>query len=406
MRKRILTILALAAFALIVPVEARAGDATLLPQLSVRGEYDDNVLFSRVQEIDDYLLVVTPDLSLDYRTEKGSVNAGAAVDVLRYAQNDSLDRTNQRYRASGAYALTELFQARGNASYVNDTSLDSQLEETGIVTLRQQRENYGLGAGLSYRLSGVSDMGVNVAFSRIEFDGPSLDYDDYSIVFQYNRLLTNGRSVFTVQPYYDHYESDASRVDNYGLSFGFAHNFSETLSLNAFLGVRYTEVEYRFVVQEVVFDPSLLPFFPFRLVFREVEEADSNWNGVGDISISKRGETRSFTVGYKHDLGYSSSGDPLEVYRLYGSFNQSVTARLRFGLYASAYRSKSEGRISQTDSKYFDFSSTVSYRLTERHVLQTGYRYSASWEDRLDQDDRSDRNIVWVSVSMVFPQKW
>ena len=386
--------------------DAEAGDVTLVPSLAVRGEYDDNVLFTRVQEESDYVLSVTPGLAVDYRTERGNANIGAAVDVLRYAQNSGLDRTNQRYRVSGAYAVTELVEARGNISYVDDTTLDSQLQETGIVTLRQQRESFSTGAGMTYRISGLSDFGFDASYRRVEYDGPSLDFDDYRASFQYNRLLANGKTVFTVQPYYDHYRSDASRVDNYGLSFGLVHSFSETLSLKAFLGVRYTEVEYRFIVQEIVFDPLLLPFFPFRPVFREVEETDSNWNGVADVSITKRGENRSFTVGYNHDLGYSSAGDPLELYRLYGSLSQAVTARLNLRLSAGAYRSKSEGRISRTDSKYFDFASTLSYRLTERHSLQAGYRYAVTWDDRLEGDDKAERNIAWVGINMVFPQKW
>jgi hypothetical protein len=393
-------------FGLLYFCSALAAEMTVAPSVISRGEYDDNVFFSRVFEESDYLLVLTPGVSVDYRTERGHLNGSAAVDVLRYAQNENRNRTNQRYSATGGLALSELFQARANLSYVNDTTLDSQLEETGIVTLRQQRETYSTGAGLTYRLSELSDIGIDSSYRRLEYDGPSLDYDDYKVAIPYNLLLADGKSVFTVQPYYDHYRSDASQVDNYGLGFGLAHSFSEALILRTFLGVRYTKVEYRFIVKDLVFDPSLLPFFPFRTVVGEVEERDSNWNGVGDISITKRGERRSFTVGYKQDLGYSSTGDPLQLYRLYGSFSQSVTARLNFGLSASAYRSKSEGRISQTDSRYFSFSSSLKYNVTERHYLQMGYRYSVTWDDRLETEDRADRNIVWIGLGLIFPKKF
>jgi hypothetical protein len=395
-------------FVLLLPLsrETVAGDVTLVPSLSVRGEYDDNVLFRRVLDESDYVLSVNPGLAVDYRTERGNGSVGVGVDILRYGQNSSLDRTNQRYTASGAYALTELVQGKGNISYVNDTTLESQLQETGVVTLRQQRESFSAGAGMTYRISGLCDIGFDASYRRVEYDGPSLDYDGHKAVFHYNRLLAGGKSVFTVQPYHEHYRSDASRVDNYGLSFGLAHSFTETLSLRAFLGVRYTEVEYRFIVQEIVFDPSLLPFFPFRPVFMEVEEADSNWNVVADVSITKQGENRSFTVGYNHDLGYSSGGDPLEVYRLYGSFSQAITARLSSGFSAGAYRSTSEGRISRTDSKYFNFAATLNYRLTARHSLQMGYRYSVAWDDRLEGDDKTERNMVWAGVNIVFPQQW
>jgi hypothetical protein len=294
---------------------------------------------------------------------------------------------------------------RADASYVKDTTLQSELEETGLVTLRQDRERFNGGGGATYRLSENSDVGFDLTHQSTTYEGPSLDYDYSAVFFQYNRQLSSLRDVFTVQPYYEHYKSDANQVDNYALSLGWAHSFSETLSLTAFLGVRYTEIEYRLVRSQVVFDPGLSPFFPFRLEFTEVEEKDSNWNGVGNISLEKTGETYSIRGGYVHSLGYSSTGDPLTVYRGYVDFRKTIHRRLRFGISASAYVTKSEGQLSGEDSEYLSVTPTVNYSLTENHVLQAGYSYARRRDKTVSDDQTYDRNRIWLSLSLRFPRK-
>lgn len=406
MRKHFLKAPLLFLMLLAFTVQVLAAEVTLVPTLTVRAEMDDNVLFSRVTPISDYVGIATPGVSADYRTDRGYANVRLEADFLRYAQEESLDRSNQRFSLGAGYAVTELLQATGRVSYINDTSLETQLQETGILTLRQEVERYSVGAGLSYRLSPRADAGVDVSYQSVNYDGPSLDFEDYRVSFQYNYLLGNGTSVFTVQPYYERYTSEASEVKNYGMSFGLSHAFTETWSLKAFLGGRYTETDYRFVQQEVVFDPSLLPFFPFRTVFQEVNVTDSNWAGVADISLRKRGEAYELGFGYVHDLSYSSSGDPLELHRLYGSYSRSITTRFGFTLAASVYESKSEGRFSQTDSKYFDGAFTLNYKLTEDYFLQGGYRYQVSWDDTLQQNQRVDRHLFFMSLGLAFPRKW
>jgi hypothetical protein len=388
------------------PCAALAADVTVVPAVSVRGEYDDNVAFRRVLGESDYATTVTPAVTLDYETELLSLSSRAALAFLRYAQDESLDTENHWYGIGGAYRPRERWELRADGSYIKDTTLDSELEETGVVTLRQDRERYNGSGGATYRLSESSDVGFDFTHQITTYEGPSLDYDYDTVLFQYNREMSSLRDVFTIQPYYEYYKSDANQVESYALSLGWAHSFSETLSLTAFLGVRYTEIEYRFVRSEVVFDPGLLPSFPFRLELTEIEEKDSSWNGVGNISLRKTGETYSIRGGYVHRLGYNSVGDPLNIHRAYVNFSKTIHRRLRFGVSASAYATKSEGRLSREDSRYFSLTPTLNYRLTENHVLQAGYSYGYR-RDKTVPDDRSyDRSRIWISLSFKFPRKW
>jgi outer membrane protein assembly factor BamA len=405
MRKCLLNVILFLLVLLVGEVEAVAGEVTLVPTLRVRAERDDNVLFTSYSPISDYVAEITPGISADFRTERGNVNVTADIDVLRYAQNTNLDRENERVAVVAGYALTELLQGRMSAAYINDTTLDTQLLETGIVTVFQDVERYSGGAGLTYRLSPRADLGVEMFYESVIYGGPSVDYQNFRVSFPYNWLLPNAKSTLTVLPNYEAYTSDVSDVNNYGMSFGLAHPFTETWNLRAFVGVRYTQTDYRFVQQEVVFDPSLLPAYPFRVVPREVNVTDSNWAGVADLSITKKGEAYEWSLGYVHDLTYSS-GQPVNLHRVYGTYQRSLTSRLGFVLTASAYDSEQQGAFDQTDYQYFDGSFIVFYKLTENHRLQAGYRYRVQWEDSAQQNQKIDDNMFFVSLALAFPKKW
>ena len=73
--------------------------------------------------------------------------------------------------------MTERLTVNGNFSYVNDTTLDSQLEETGIVTFRTDRKRYNGGLELSYRLSELSNAGFGYNHQSTRYG--SYLYEDY-----------------------------------------------------------------------------------------------------------------------------------------------------------------------------------------------------------------------------------
>ena len=90
----------------------------------------------------------------------------------------------------------------------------------------------------------------------------------------------------------------ASKVDNYSLSFGLLHPFSETLTLTAFAGARYTKTEYSFVY----YGPWVGITCRIGHIPHQYDEKDSNWAGVADINLEKTGEIYSAAIGYNQDL--------------------------------------------------------------------------------------------------------
>lgn len=394
---------------LCIPSGVMAAKITLVPYADVSAGYDDNVYYLYTQQESDYLATAKPGFTLDYTSELFNIRSRGSVEFLRYLDNSSLNRENYDVLFDGAVNLTERLNLRGNFSFVNDTTLDSQLDETGIVTLRTDRKRYNGGGELSYALSTLS--GAGVAFNHQSTRYGSNVYEDYdyeSAQAFYNYKFNDGLDLFTVMPYYGHWKSDISDVNNYGLSFGLSHMFSETLSLEAYLGPRYTQTEQRYTIRTFVYDPNT---GSFRLTDKEIKLSDSNWGGTGSIQLKKNWVSTSATLGYSHDLTYSSSAggdsEPIEVDRLFFTASHSVTSRVRVGLSGSFYISESATSLGdREDQRYLTVTPSINYDLTRDLALRLTYAYSWSIDERLDTDSTRDRNRVWLTFTGRWPMMW
>ena len=362
---------------------ARAQDITLMPTLDIGGEYNDNATFTRTNKIDDFITTISPALTFDYATELLNLESTIAVDFLRYADERDLNTENQKYAFNGDYRITERWRVLGNFSYIEDTTLESELEETGFVNVRQDRKRYNAGGGMSYQVSELSDIGVNYAYMKTDYDFKgNVDYDSDAITLSYDRQLGNQLDVFTAQPYWLRLDSRINKADSYGLSFGWSHRFSETLSLKAFLGGRYTKIEPK-----------------------DGRQSDETWGVVTDINLRKTGETTSASISYSRNIYNSAEGEPIEVNRFYCDVRRMVIGRLGVRFSGNLYFTKAEGKFSAEDRTYFELIPSLYYKLTESHSLQLAYSYSQEYDKTLTKDREAERNRVWISLNFRFPRK-
>jgi hypothetical protein len=393
--------LALLLLLLQLPAVAWTADFSWEPAISIKGEYDDNISFDNNDKVDDYLATIGPSLLFKYASERLTVNSSLAADILRYTDETDLDDEYLRCNLDGEYLLTEKLSLTGQGSYIKDTTLESELEETGLVNFREDRRRYTLGGGFGYRLSEVNSWQLDYSFGQTNYDGyQNIDYDFQTVSYTFQHRLANMRDVIILQPYYYYYDSDVSQVDNYGLSLGFEHPFNETLNLNIFAGVRYTESSYdQQQLRLVEIAPGI---FAFALVTST--ENEDNWGSVADISLKKTAERWIAELGYNRDLSYGSSGENIERdrFRFSGSYN--ISTRWRARLSTSLSYSQSDSDYSDEDSRYFNLTPSISYKLTEQHSLVLAYSYAEVYDKTLSSNRHYDRNRIWLSLNFRFPQ--
>ena len=363
---------------------AFAADVTLTPSLSLRGEYNDNIDFSRTNKQDDYIGTTSPGLTFGYATDRLNFGARAVVDVVRYMDQTNQDNERQNYGLDASYRMFERLSIKANGSYVKDTTLDTELLETGLVERRSDRESYGGGGGLSYQISEVTDIGLDYTYTKTDYDlSDYTDSDGHSVSLPFNYSFNNRLDVLTLRPYYRNTDSDEDKIDNYGFSLGLVHKFTETFTGSAEAGVRYTETEEK---------PS--------------GRSDNDWGWTADASLDKSWQTASASLGYSRDLYYTAEGELVEVDRFSLSTSKMLTSRFSIRLAGSLYFTESTGISRNRDTRYYTVAPSLNYMITENHSLALGYSYSNEHDKMLTNDQDRDRNMVWLTLNFNFPQKW
>jgi len=374
-------------FLLFVPFVAVARDVTIVPSIAFKAGYDDNALYSRDFDISDYVGIISPALKLDYATEVFNIRGSGLVDVLRYAQEKELDYERQYYKLGGGYRFSERWDFTGDFAYSKDTTLQTELIQTGIVNIRSPVDRFDGDLDLSYQLSELSDIGVKYAYVNRSYKDPGLDdYYANSISLPYNRQFNDGLDIFTVEPRYARLISDINDAHDYRVNFGWAHRPSETYQFKVFLGPRYTTQK-----------------------FEDTGETTSNWGVVGDINLEKTAEVYSILVGFNSDIiNRPSTGELNQVFRLYTRLSRRITERFGAQVYSRISMTKPdyEDVSNEEDIYYFVVTPSLNYYFTENHYLSLSYSYQQEYDRNVEDDPRIARNRIWLSVNFNFPKKW
>ncbi|MBW1710125.1 MAG: outer membrane beta-barrel protein [Deltaproteobacteria bacterium] len=390
---------------LVLPYTSRAaGNIMILPSIQIKDGYDSNINFSKTDEEEDFYTIVGASFALDYAAALLNLSVGANLDVVRYAEEEQKDYESYGLGFNGNYQIFERSQLNFNLSFDDDITLRSELEETGLVYIRSERQRYSAGGGFSHQVSELSRLGVSYTYTKTEYDWEgNVDYTSDAIAFEYIRTLSNQRDTITITPNYYRTKSIVNEVDNYGLSFNWGHAFSETFNLNIKVGGRYTKTQASLTQPLIVFDPTLDP--PFRVIYTQEEKSDSNWGVVADLSVEKIGERYSTALGYNHDLSYSSLGQPTERDKIYFSGSLMLSERLTVGLSGSLYFNNSESESYDLDSRYYEMTSYLSYQLTKNGSFRIEYTYANDKDFTLTGDDQADRHNVLISLTFGFPKE-
>jgi len=375
--KYIYFIYLLSVFFIVTPVEAE--EILITPTLEVSGAYDSNIQFESNDEKADYSHIAIPKLNMAMGSERYNMGVTAQILFLRYSKEKDLDTEKYQCQLSGDYRLTQKTSIATSASYTRDTTLDSELEETGRVTKRENRERYFYEASSFHRLSELSDINFLYRYTKIEYESEKLvDRDGHGIDALYQRWFNDRLDTLIIKPsFYRSDTDDKTTLSYYGASIGWAHTFSDTLAMSNLIGYGNT-----------------------------VTETDTN-NTIDqtisvNISLINSGEIFFFRTGFQSNIRIDSEGDLIEVDRLYFKSTRALTERVRFSFDANLYLTRQVDVYDDYDSIYYDIKPGLSYAVTEKWYLSAFYRYSYEYDNMVNENQSLDRYVVGFTLSYSF----
>jgi hypothetical protein len=367
------------------PIDSGAKEVTVEPKLTLLSVYDDNLDFDSSDELDSFGANAIPGLTLTYASELLQFSLIGEVDVIKYFTETDFDRTNHLYGFDGQYQMSPRWRFAGDFEYRRDETIDTLLEETGQAFDRRKVTTYDSGAGLFFDITELSDIGLEADYRKRSYSSNrNTDFDRYTFSIPFTKRFANQRDKLTLLPAYTIFDSDnAEDAKDYRFVVQWERQLNETLRSTVDAGGRYTDIE------------------------QEDGSSDTNWGYLGVLGLRNETETCVGQIRASRDIRANSNAEIVEVNRLRLDLDKQLSERYGFKFYGAGYYTDTESNEARNrKTTFFEFRPSLYYLLTENHLLEVKYEYQNKKEHSREGNPVTERNRVWLGLTLKFPKKW
>lgn len=373
----------------------------LVPSISVREEYNDNILFLTDDIRKDFITTISPSLEIVNNTEKLETDLLARLNRFDYADNREFSATDQLYNGKFRYHATPLINISAEAGYVRDSQPDRDIQTSGIILTTVTRNRYNASLSADYQFSEKTAVGVSYAFGRDDYE--SMRYtDDVShdvnagLVYDMGQYFQRVKG--RVNMGYSDYVFSDSRIDSVMGTVGFSRDFSEKGSIQIDGGIRHTWSEFSTY--------QLWPVFPPFIYERvKVKQNNYDWGWVGNVSLNYKGELGNGNLTYSRDITPASGlNGAVERNALILSTQYRMTYEFSILFSAGYYTNKSDaGQFSTQaiDERTIRVSPGVRYEFSKNIYIESSYDYTAV--DYLESNTSANRNLLSIRLYIQHP---
>lgn len=380
---------------------ANAAEWKFDPNLSLRAGYIDNLRLTTVDEVSSAEATLTPSAAFSVATPTSGASGKLRFDFHRYEEDSDLDENNTLFRL-GTYHNLERARLGLDLAYISDTTLDSQLEETGLALERVRRDRLSAAPSWTWLLSERTSLRASYNYNNVDYKNSAgtgfVDYTLNNASASLSRVLSERASAsVTLSGTLTDNENNV-RSTNGNLQAGFSYRFSDTLLSSAYAGVRHTQVEYSSTSLIPIYSGTTFIGFPLTQ-----DVSNSDWGGTFSASLTKtflRGES-SFSA--SRDISNSVNGAPIEVNRANWDNTYRFSETFSGALGLAYYHSKSSNAIGQNlDRNYYQIKPEFIWKFQRFWDLTGSYLYRKQTFDTTSDD--AVQNAAYLTLSYHWPR--
>jgi hypothetical protein len=389
---------------LLAAMPAMGGEIRLVPMVSVREEYNDNINLDPTSKMKDFLTTLSPGLKLESSTERLKAGVSAGLDQRLYADHTYLNALDQFYAGNIMYAFTPKLNLGATAGFTQTSSPNRDIETTGLVQTGGTRNSQNYGISGDYVLTEKTRAALSGGYSQDRYTGTrnsnlqDLDTGTGNLMINHDigSLLPSTQARFGMN--YARYQYTDSTTENYSGTVGLSRPFNEVWFASVDVGCRYTTSQ---------FDDTGLQSAPaFSSGRAAPSEETSGWGAVGNAMVSYKGEKTSVDISLKHDIAPASGRTgAAELTALGISMNRKFTQELS-GIFACGYflNNAGQGEFSaqQIDSQTLYIRPGIRYDITRDLAVDATYTYTRVDYQR-DADSTVDQSLVMVRFYLQYP---
>ncbi|MFZ1986299.1 MAG: hypothetical protein WAU91_17935 [Desulfatitalea sp.] len=368
-----------------------AADTRIIPTVSLREDYNDNLFFTSEEEEEDYITTLTAGLIFFSRSERSRIDLSGAVAPFFYRDHNSLNETDADCRAAAMYRLTPVVSMNLNGTMEIDHRPDRDIDSTGLVFSTDRRDRYHARAQTNLALNETNGLEMAYDYDQDNWHdelSDRLDYDGHAVRLGYLYDIGPRLHVtqLTIDAGHGRYSYDTARMNSSYLSIGANRMLDELLRVRAYGGARYTDMEYDLVPEGASSD--------------EMRE-NKSWNALGGIKMEYLGARTRCGLTLSHDLRPTSGTQgPSNLTR--GILNVSRRLQEKFALgFSAGYfmnRAKADEYFAdEIEQDTLSLRPYLRWQFFEHFALEGAYGYTAL-DDRTT-DERTKRHTLYVQIT-------
>ncbi len=337
---------------------------------------DDNIRFAADNAESSTTLIGDVGVVISNQNEAVKTRVEPRMRYRAYTEDSDINSFDQFLKLSTT-SFGERSDLGLDLSFANDSTLTSELEDSGITFLNKRRTYFSMAPSWRYLLTQLTSVKVNYRFEGSQYEDSGEnglnDYENQTAKVDLERRLSE-ESDFVVRGYYQRYKvlELTNKANTLGLELGYKKRFSPRLEGSFFAGGINTE--------------------------STVEgKDDTTSSGSADVSLSFKGEATKYSVKYGLGVAPSSTGVTYLRNRLSAAVDSRINEKLSWKLDLLAQKQETvSDNASQTDRLYYRVSPSIAWRFKRDWRVQARYTFSA--EDRTDEGTDAQRNQVYVGV--------
>jgi len=359
--------LALCSLNILCISEARASLWLTEPSINTSVQYNDNQLLSTrsddessetPQQIETSKVILSPLFKLSYRAPRTELISSARLRASRY--NKQIFDSDDWYGDVLLRKKSELSQVELAVNYAYDSTLVSEIEDTGLIQDNKRRRRFSISPSWQHQINFNNLISVTYSFEDVSYrEGESsglFAYDNQAVsthlLHQLDAKASTGMVLYASR---FNSPSRGSEFKNIGIQGSYEYKLTEIMKLGLGAGVRQTDSRLNVISGKI---------------------ENSNIGNTFSALLTQSWQRTSFEVSLQRSIEPSGSGYAVLRDQANVTLKQQLTEKWVASFFLRGFRNKSlRDEITGIDRNYISLDSRLSWRWNRNITLSALYRY-------------------------------
>jgi len=354
----------------------------------LRSAYDDNIRLTSGDHNAVVGMILAGTIKAGQRTETSNIKLKGGVALKKYSGEKGLDTNNFDLGVDVTHR-TERNKFTLTTAVKLDSTLTSEIQSSGWMWAHKRRIKKNFALSWTHSLSERASLKLGYSHINTDYKNAkntnlsNYTYQSLEATLSYALSQKTVVSSTLTSSLYKGSNRTKTEVQDFGVSVGITHNFSEKFSAGGGVGVRYSDTEY---------------------TTSRIDDHNTDTGFLLNANVKRIFERTMINGLFSRSVLPSGAGALLITDKLSVEIDYRVDERLSLNLVSTAYQNSSADEDNKFyDRIYYSIQPKIRWKIARRWLIEGSYRYRYQ---RYDTGDlTADSNAIYLSAKYIWPSK-